>query len=351
MYSTCVLTKGKNRSALIDLERQSIQLIPNDLFEILINYNGFTLKEIKANFSPDNLGTIDEYYNFLFENDYVFCTNTPNLFPPISKDWDAPEIINNCIIDIGPDVKFDYAKIFKELDDLHCKFLEIRVFSVIEFHLIEEILKHLNYSTIIYVNMLLPYSEDISLAMITELCDKNARLGGITVYNSPYEKHEQSEDYAVPINYIKQVIIDCKSCGNISSEYFAINIKDYTEFLNFNSCLNRKISIDQNGNIKNCPSFRNAYGNISDTSLYEVAMNESFRHYWSITKEKIDKCKSCEFRHVCTDCRAYLEDPNDLFSAPLKCGYNPETLEWEDWSKNPLKSNAIEYYSINRNEL
>jgi hypothetical protein len=31
---------------------------------------------------------------------------------------------------------------------------------------------------------------------------------------------------------------------------------------------------------------------------------------------------------------------------PLKCGYNPYTCEWEEWSTNPLKQKAIGYYGM-----
>lgn len=58
-------------------------------------------------------------------------------------------------------------------------------------------------------------------------------------------------------------------------------------------------------------------------------------------------CKDCEFRYICTDCRAYVEDPDDILSKPLKCGYNPYTGEWSEWSTNPLKQKAIDFYGMN----
>ncbi len=53
------------------------------------------------------------------------------------------------------------------------------------------------------------------------------------------------------------------------------------------------------------------------------------------------------------DCRAYVEDPHDQsgtdgtnLSKPLKCGYNPYTGEWSEWSTNPLKEKGIKYYGM-----
>ena len=65
-----------------------------------------------------------------------------------------------------------------------------------------------------------------------------------------------------------------------------------------------------------------------------------------IKKENIDSCKDCEFRNICTDCRAYIEVPSNYHSKPLKCGYNPYTNVWEEWSTNPLKQMAIEHYGM-----
>jgi SPASM domain peptide maturase of grasp-with-spasm system len=90
----------------------------------------------------------------------------------------------------------------------------------------------------------------------------------------------------------------------------------------------------------------NSYGNIVNTNLADVINNSNFTQVWTLNKDKINVCKDCEFRYVCTDCRAYLDSPLDLYSKPLKCGYDPYTCKWEDWSKNPLRQQAIEHYNI-----
>ena len=91
---------------------------------------------------------------------------------------------------------------------------------------------------------------------------------------------------------------------------------------------------------------QNGFGSVNDTQLKYVVTDKDFTSIWSITKDQISVCKDCEFRHICTDCRVYKENPNDEFSKPLKCGYSPYTNEWEDWSINPLKKEAISYYKL-----
>ena len=88
------------------------------------------------------------------------------------------------------------------------------------------------------------------------------------------------------------------------------------------------------------------YGNIKANSLQSAVNAPGFKKYWNITKDEITGCKDCEFRYICTDCRAYREDPEDLLSKPLKCGYNLLTGLWEEWSTNPLKQEAIVFYDL-----
>jgi SPASM domain peptide maturase of grasp-with-spasm system len=100
------------------------------------------------------------------------------------------------------------------------------------------------------------------------------------------------------------------------------------------------MGIDINGNIKNCPLMPEKFGNIHQSSLEEILIKSDFKKYWNLTKDKIEICKDCEFRYICTDCRAFTQrthknKENLDISKPLKCGYDPYTCTWEDWSESP----------------
>jgi radical SAM protein with 4Fe4S-binding SPASM domain len=73
------------------------------------------------------------------------------------------------------------------------------------------------------------------------------------------------------------------------------------------------------------------FGNINESSLTEVLdyKEEEVHKYWNITKDQIEVCKDCEFRYICTDCRAFRESDN-IYSKPLKCNYNPYNGKWGD---------------------
>ena len=169
-------------------------------------------------------------------------------------------------------------------------------------------------------------------------------IESIFAYNSKFESHVTSSKCS--IYHTKQASLTSNHCGVVGREYFNFSLAHFTESQQHNTCLNRKISIDVNGDIKNCPSMAKSYGNIRDTTLSQAIEKPGFKDVWYIHKDQISVCKDCEFRHICTDCRAYIENPEDQYSKPLKCGYNPYTCEWEEWSTNPLKQAAIDYYGM-----
>lgn len=73
------------------------------------------------------------------------------------------------------------------------------------------------------------------------------------------------------------------------------------------------------------------YGHVSSTSLKQLLSNPDFIRTWKISKNEIDTCKVCEFRNICTDCRAYL-DSDSALDKPAKCSYDPITMQWQQGS-------------------
>jgi SPASM domain peptide maturase of grasp-with-spasm system len=165
------------------------------------------------------------------------------------------------------------------------------------------------------IKFLLKYSS-ASLADVQDVIDKYARVSEVILYDAGCN---EKIDYKGSFIYlVKSENLTSKSCGVICPSNFAINIPHYTEAQKFNTCLNKKISVDEFGNIKNCPSQFTSYGNIIDTKLVDVVRNEQFKLLWKIKKDDISICKSCEFRYICTDCRVFIEDSDNIYSKTIE---------------------------------
>lgn len=84
-----------------------------------------------------------------------------------------------------------------------------------------------------------------------------------------------------------------------------------------------------------------SFGNISSVSLASVVNHPTLVQLGSITKDQIEVCRDCEFRYVCTDCRAYTRESGNLYSKPAKCSYDPYTATWSGrGDDDSLTSNA-----------
>lgn len=348
IFASCILSKGKMRSIIIDLQRNSYTPIPNDMYNILTDFSSLTVEEVKGKYDIDDCEIIDSYIDFLVENEFAFFTNIPEQFPETSNEFSYPYLISNALIDYKG--AYDIKEVVNQLNSLRCKNIEIRIFYNIEWKDLKELFNLLDYFKINDLKVYLPFSNFYETdEFIFFLKNLQVPLSFITFFD--YGNVSKLLNIGnVGVYYTNERSFDERSCGIIDKSYFTTNTLTITESQHHNTCLNRKISIDKDGYIKNCPSMPQHFGNIKDTTLEEALSHRDFKKYWNVTKDQIEVCKDCEFRHICTDCRAYTERTHfegdiDL-SKPLKCGYNPYTNEWAEWSTNPLKQKAIEYYGM-----
>ena len=268
--------------------------------------------------------------------------------------WDAPSYIIQAIIDFNQNSKHNINNISKQLNSLNCKHLQLRFYDIPQKGYLNKMLSFFDSSTLQSIDIIIPFSSKYSYEFFTKLTVIFQRINSIIITNSPKDelKGIYGKNANATINYIKKEIKDESACGVVDISYFVINLKMFTESQKHNTCLNRKISIDVNGDIKNCPSMAKSYGNIKNTTLTKAIKKQGFKDLWYIHKDLIEVCKDCEFRHICTDCRAYLKKPENIYSQPKKCNYNPYIAKWKgqegyftvkEWEKNQTKSKINNY--------
>lgn len=355
LFADCIPVKGASRSAICDLTRHEVILFPTEYYgilEYLLRDTVGVLLEKLA--SEQDKSLVTHFIDFLDENELVLFTPRPSDFPPIAGDWDFPGEVQNAIIDVTG-VIHDFATIFDQLDILGCQHVQIRGFSnLLTLNACDQLLGSARHKSIQSVELILAHEQHLSDAVYVKFMEDQPLVVGLTIHSSPVDKR-LAVDYARPdeldaevikeVRFTSQVIGSEAHCGIIAPKYLtAPSVSSFNEARLYNGCLNRKISVDSAGNIRNCPSLRDSYGNIGDTSLMVAVSAPGFKDKWAIRKDQIDICRDCEFRYVCSDCRAYLERPNDIFSKPLKCGYDPYTGVWAEWSANPVKAQAIKFY-------
>src|SRR6187402_127260 len=318
LFASCIPVKGARRSIIYDLQRMDYDFIPNSLYEFLKIYDGQGLQEIKELYSDEENIIIEEYISFLLDKDYIFLTDSPESYPDLSLDWDAPRIITNSIVDFDVTSDHDFENIIAQLTSLRCQALELRFFESYPLSIIKDLVEITNHSTIRSLHLVIKFDKDITAEGIEDLMAQHTALKSIIIHGCTSPMPNLSEKSVVCIS---DLITDESHCGVIDHLNFSVNISSFTESIHYNSCLNRKISIDKSGEIKNCPSSSTSFGNIKNRTLAEAVNDDGFKALWNIKKDDILVCKDCEFRYMCTDCRVYLSNKDNIYSKPLKCNY------------------------------
>jgi SPASM domain peptide maturase of grasp-with-spasm system len=251
LFANCFPVRGASRSLICDVQRNDFQFIPNSLYDILIQHEGKTIAEIKAAFDNQYDEIIEEYFEMLDEKEFIFFTDTPELFPKISMEWDEPAHITNAIIDINENSEIDFLNVFQQFEKLSCKHVQIRIFTPKTFDFIRNIVHQAEDLRVISIEIILPFSQDFEFEKWKKLVYQYPRISNLIFHQAD----ENTTLFTSPTgmgNIVKTInnINNETHCGQISHHYFSLHLKTFTESQHHNTCLNRKISIDQKGNQK-----------------------------------------------------------------------------------------------------
>lgn len=328
LYNCCIPTKGFKRSVICDLQRDTYMFIPNSLCDLIESVDFIDLNKDSNNYVCPNFKS---YIELLIKNNYGFYTNDiqdSQNFKKIDLNWYNAKPITNAIIDIYENSTYDVSPIIVQLTELLCETLQIRIFNNVGIKKLVSLLKLTNNSSLRSIEIITGLTSHNVDDKLADIFDKFPRLVKVTVHSSKENKIRVIDPGLKFLIFTDNIINSETHCGIVNSTHFVSNVFMASEGKHFNTCLNRKIAVDKNGEIKNCPSLAKSYGNIRNTSLSNALLNKELKELWDVTKSMVDDCKICEFRMMCQDCRAYIKDPKNLLSKPLKCSYDPYNARW-----------------------
>ncbi len=330
LFADCKIVKGHTRALIIDLSRKRIYPIPLSYYELSNYFRNKNIREIE-NILADKTSRsrFYDFIQFLLKKNLATLVDDISLFPELENEWDHPSDVITSIIDVR--FRYDYlSKAIHELSQLRCLYLQVRFYESVDLIVIKDLAKLIKGKCFKDVQVFIKYSNKISTVFFEKLFNEQRNLRFI-IHSVPASIQLMN---TVVVQSTHQLIDSCNSCGIIDK--YALNIPNVQGYMGnqlFNSCLNRKISVDEDGYITNCPSMKLKYGSIGKVKLTEVVKRKDFRKVWSINKDMIDTCKDCEFRYICSDCRAYTKDGN-LKGKPSRCGYDPYTGIWNNQIKS-----------------
>lgn len=325
LFSCCIPVKGYKKAVICDLQRNIIQPIPLPLYEILVNdtdADTTSIEHITLKYGEKEKQLIEEYITFLYHNQFGYTSDRPLSAIRLDlNDYGESRCITNAIVDFDQNSTHTLFQIIPQLDELLCFALELRYYYSVSCETLKKELYFTHSSTLRSLEILVEFSDEYKLDNILKIKDVFPILKKITISNSHEDVVYNSDELS--IIYTTETIVDERCCGVTNELYCIAETHLFIESVHFNSCLNKKISVDKSGMIKNCPSMKDSFGHISTTRLKDALETEAFRKVWKISKDQIEVCSDCELRYVCQDCRAYIEDKENIFSKPIKCNYNP----------------------------
>jgi SPASM domain peptide maturase of grasp-with-spasm system len=283
---------GKDQSAIYDLQKGEITLIPNILYQLIQDLKLKPLAEIKYQYAPNKPELFDNYIDFLLKKDLGFKTKSPECFPEIDLNYDVPTGIYNAIIESNFE-EYDIDIAINSLDKLLCRHLELRLkINSLNEDILLSFFKNINAKSFRSMVVIIEYQAELWYddwaVKIFESCQK---IEQVIVVNCPIRFN--SEQYADKIIFTTQSIKEV----SVYKKRYIVNINYFTESLYFNPFYNRKVCIDLEGKIKNDLRDKHDWGKINKEDLISVIDSEGFKHIWEASPDKIEGLKDSALRY------------------------------------------------------
>lgn len=337
LNADCRLVTGAAKAAIYDLTRHRIIVFPKHFAPIIESLDGMATDA--TGFADEHAwteSTVEAVRDRLIAEDVLSIVPWTDRFAPIDETWDAPGIITNAILDIG-DVMPDVRSIFIEMGALGCQHIQIRCYVPnMDLGAIRALAAAANDTGLRGLDLLVKHIPELTASALSALLSENMLISRIVVHSAPDATLLENASSAGPNRWLEerfamftgQRIDSSACCGTITQKSLSSpTTQVFAETKSWNGCMNRKISVDVEGQIRNCPSFRTSYGRIGQVRLAEVASSDAFRAPWHIRKDDIEVCRDCELRYACTDCRAYTIGDGRL-GKPARCAYDPYSGKW-----------------------
>lgn len=110
----------------------------------------------------------------------------------------------------------------------------------------------------------------------------------------------------------------------LSGLYLHVDRKFFNMARQWNTCWGGELAVTSKGDVLPCIFARDQIvGNVYRQNLQSIIRGRT-QKYWGITLDKIDKCKDCEYRFACIDCRVLsLKAGEGFYGKPQRCDYDP----------------------------
>lgn len=330
-FSNCFWVEGYKESIIVDVQRSTFFPISNLAYDVFntLNDHSFSVEELKEANNNEMDEGIDKYIDFFISNEIGFFTDIPESFPPINLQWYSPRLLATGIAEFGIESNYNLKSVLEKFISFRCLNVQIRILSFEVFQRVIEALKCITDSSIKGVELLVNYSASLTVADIIEVLEMFPRVIRIIVYNSPENKRLKEHKFS----RVNRIFFDTKDISEITKNkvtlnHFEANIRVFVESQKHNVGLNQCCSINKFGEVKNYLSHKSKFGNVSADCIEGIVSSTKFQKQWNISNDKIEKCKECQFRYICSNQSEVVMKKGKYYKVD-NCGFNPHKNKWD----------------------
>ncbi len=297
LYAFAIPVQGEERSAIYDLQRNRIHFIPHSMHEVIVQLEVHHVEMVRHSFSEEDRVVFDSYIIFLQDERLGFYTTEPEHFPKLSLSWFSPEHIQCAVIDYRFQW-YDIYQVLNQLDDLLCKYLELRISNFNSIEEIEKILRCAEQTMLRSVILLIDHeASNVSIDAYEELYERFKKLDCVVVYN--FSQDIKSKRFG------KRIVLTTKNLEKklfhqhfYSERFYVVNMSFFCEAQMYNPYYYKKVCIDQKGFIKNCLLHEIYFGNVNTDLLNKISSLDVFQRDWFISPDKIEDVRNSELRYA-----------------------------------------------------
>ncbi|MBO2013097.1 hypothetical protein [Hymenobacter negativus] len=292
LYAHNIAVKGSTRSAIYDLQRQDIVLIPNVLHRVLRHLVQHPWRETQQAFAPGNPVVFQQYIDFLLRKDLGFFLHNPASFPALSLAWNSPHHVQNAVISYAF-AHYHLGAVLAQLDQLQCQHLELRLrLPGQNWPEVLALFEQMAAMSFASVSLLLAYSEAVpDEQQLRLLYEHFPKIQHIIVHDAPYGAPSAAHPEHV-------VFVTADLQREQPRDRYIVNSEFFTEAMRFNPYYNRKLCVDDAGYIKNCLLQPKRFANVNTTRLATVLQDADFQELWHAAPDQTVGLQDSELRYA-----------------------------------------------------
>jgi SPASM domain peptide maturase of grasp-with-spasm system len=314
---------------LIDLDRGEIIDIPNLMYEVFCynqNVNS-TIDELKKHFNYEYSHGIDKIIEFCLNKKLGFLTEEPEIFHDINLFFETPYLLTNAVIEYSNNSHYSIENVISWLNEYGCQAIEIRLLGKYPENFVTNLMNKFNNSRITKFDIVLKFSEKIDVVLFSKnMFSKHPRIASFIFYSTPKGLEKKEFVHNKTISLIS-IDVESKFIEKKTRNSFSCSLIAFSEAQSYNLGLNKKISINRFGKLKNYLTHEEEFGDVTQESIRCFTENVYLQNKWEISNNNIETCKDCQYRYVCVD-NSPISQRNGLYYRANPCDFDPYHNLW-----------------------